>query len=211
MEERIAIITGGLRGLGQAMAFGLAGAGHNVVAVGHIEADIAAIEAEMAGVKPAGRILPLVADPPTRRLRPRRRDDVVAARQRAHPRQQCGPDLHGDRPGPLPAERAAEILAGAGRHRPRRHRNQLHRRRPIGPARRADDGRAGLGPHRQCDDQARHDEPPAYLALRRLEGGPSKWPPKCGPRRSRARASRSTSSIPAPAPTRQAWPRRCAQ
>jgi NAD(P)-dependent dehydrogenase (short-subunit alcohol dehydrogenase family) len=62
MEERIAIITGGLRGLGHAMAFGLAGAGHNVVAVGHIEADIAAIEAEMAGVKPAGRILPLVAD-----------------------------------------------------------------------------------------------------------------------------------------------------
>jgi NAD(P)-dependent dehydrogenase (short-subunit alcohol dehydrogenase family) len=62
MEERIAIITGGLRGLGRAMAFGLAGAGHNVVAVGHIEADIAAIEAEMAGVKPAGRILPLVAD-----------------------------------------------------------------------------------------------------------------------------------------------------
>jgi NAD(P)-dependent dehydrogenase (short-subunit alcohol dehydrogenase family) len=62
MEERIAIITGGLRGLGHAMAFGLAGAGHNVVAVGHIEADIAAIEAEMAGVRPAGRILPLVAD-----------------------------------------------------------------------------------------------------------------------------------------------------
>jgi NAD(P)-dependent dehydrogenase (short-subunit alcohol dehydrogenase family) len=62
MEERIAIITGGLRGLGHAMAFGLAGAGHNVVAVGHIEADIAAIEAEMAGVKPTGWILPLVAD-----------------------------------------------------------------------------------------------------------------------------------------------------
>jgi len=62
MEERIAIITGGLRGLGRAMAFGLAGAGHNVVAVGHIEADIAAIEAEMASVKPTGWILPLVAD-----------------------------------------------------------------------------------------------------------------------------------------------------
>ena len=34
MEQRVAIVTGGLRGLGRAMAFGLAREGHSVVAVG---------------------------------------------------------------------------------------------------------------------------------------------------------------------------------
>jgi len=62
MEQRVAIVTGGLRGLGRAMTFGLARAGHNVVAVGHIDADIAAIEAATAGVNLDGKILPLVAD-----------------------------------------------------------------------------------------------------------------------------------------------------
>jgi NAD(P)-dependent dehydrogenase (short-subunit alcohol dehydrogenase family) len=62
MEQRVAIVTGGLRGLGRAMAFGLAREGHHVVAVGHIDADIAAVEAEMVGTKPNGQILPLVAD-----------------------------------------------------------------------------------------------------------------------------------------------------
>jgi len=41
MEQRVAIVTGGLRGLGRAMVFGLAGEGHCVVAVGHIDTDIA--------------------------------------------------------------------------------------------------------------------------------------------------------------------------
>src|SRR5919109_821705 len=62
METRVAIVTGGLRGLGRAMAFGLAREGHNVVAVGHIDMDIAEIEAESARTEPKGRILPLVAD-----------------------------------------------------------------------------------------------------------------------------------------------------
>jgi NAD(P)-dependent dehydrogenase (short-subunit alcohol dehydrogenase family) len=62
MEQRVAIVTGGLRGLGRAMAFGLARAGHNVLAVGHIDADIAAIEAEAIGAEPRGQILPLAAD-----------------------------------------------------------------------------------------------------------------------------------------------------
>jgi NAD(P)-dependent dehydrogenase (short-subunit alcohol dehydrogenase family) len=44
------------------MAFGLSQAGHNVVAIGHIDADIAAIEAEATAAKPEGQILPLVAD-----------------------------------------------------------------------------------------------------------------------------------------------------
>ena len=62
METHVAIVTGGLRGLGRAMAFGLAREGHNVVAVGHIDMDIAEIEAESARTEPKGRILPLVAD-----------------------------------------------------------------------------------------------------------------------------------------------------
>jgi len=60
MEERVAIVTGGLRGLGRAMAFGLVRHGHRVVAVGHIEADVAEIEAAAANLP--GQILPLVAD-----------------------------------------------------------------------------------------------------------------------------------------------------
>jgi len=62
MEQRVAIVTGGLRGLGRAMTFGLAREVHNVVAVGHIDADVADIEAETTGTKLTGHILPLVAD-----------------------------------------------------------------------------------------------------------------------------------------------------
>ena len=62
MEQRVAIVTGGLRGLGRAMVFGLAREGHHVVAVGHIDADVAEVEAEAAGTKPEVQILPLVAD-----------------------------------------------------------------------------------------------------------------------------------------------------
>ena len=62
MEQRVAIVTGGLRGLGRAMAFGLAREGHHVLAIGHIDADIATIEAETAAAKLKGQILPLVAD-----------------------------------------------------------------------------------------------------------------------------------------------------
>jgi 3-oxoacyl-[acyl-carrier protein] reductase len=62
MEQRIAVVTGGLRGLGRAMAFGLAKSGYDVVAIGHIEADVAAVEAELADAKPKGQMLPLIAD-----------------------------------------------------------------------------------------------------------------------------------------------------
>jgi NAD(P)-dependent dehydrogenase (short-subunit alcohol dehydrogenase family) len=61
MEQRVAIVTGGLRGLGRAMVFGLAREGHKIVAVGHIDPDIAEIEAA-AGGGATGQILPLVAD-----------------------------------------------------------------------------------------------------------------------------------------------------
>jgi NAD(P)-dependent dehydrogenase (short-subunit alcohol dehydrogenase family) len=72
MEKRVAIVTGGLRGLGRAMAFGLAREGHHVVAVGHIDTDIAEVEAEGANV--AGRVLPLAAD----LRRPAECDRIVA-------------------------------------------------------------------------------------------------------------------------------------
>jgi len=79
MEQRVAIVTGGLRGLGRAMALGLAQEGHTVVAIGHIDADIATIEAATAGANFGGKILPLVAD----LRRPADCDRVVAiARER---------------------------------------------------------------------------------------------------------------------------------
>ncbi len=62
MEQRVAIVTGGLRGLGRAMALGLAREGHRVLAVGHIAADVAEIERELAGTPLADRIHPLVSD-----------------------------------------------------------------------------------------------------------------------------------------------------
>ena len=62
MEQRTAIVTGGLRGLGRAMALGLAHEGHRVCAVGHIAADVAEIERGVAGTALAGRLHPLVAD-----------------------------------------------------------------------------------------------------------------------------------------------------
>jgi NAD(P)-dependent dehydrogenase (short-subunit alcohol dehydrogenase family) len=74
MEQRAAIITGGLRGLGRAMAFGLAREGHNVVAVGHIDTDIAEVEAA-ARTHLRGEVLALVAD----LRRPADCDRVVAA------------------------------------------------------------------------------------------------------------------------------------
>jgi 3-oxoacyl-[acyl-carrier protein] reductase len=55
-----AIVTGGLRGLGRAMALGLLREGHSVVAVGHIAEDIPEIRAA-AGAS-ASRLLPMVAD-----------------------------------------------------------------------------------------------------------------------------------------------------
>ncbi len=77
MEQRNAIVTGGLRGLGRAMALGLAREGHAVLAVGHIAADVAAIEAETSAAPFGGRLRPLVAD----LRRAEECDRVVAAAQ----------------------------------------------------------------------------------------------------------------------------------
>jgi 3-oxoacyl-[acyl-carrier protein] reductase len=62
MADQIALVTGGLRGLGKAMSLGLARAGYPVVAVGHIESDVAEMEAEAASLQLRDRLRPLVAD-----------------------------------------------------------------------------------------------------------------------------------------------------
>jgi NAD(P)-dependent dehydrogenase (short-subunit alcohol dehydrogenase family) len=77
MEQRNAVVTGGLRGLGRAMALGLARDGCRVLAVGHIAEDVAEIEREIAGTPLAERICPLVAD----LRRTQECDRVVAAAQ----------------------------------------------------------------------------------------------------------------------------------
>ena len=42
MTDRVAIVTGGLRGLGRGMTLGLAATGIKVLAVGHLPEDVAA-------------------------------------------------------------------------------------------------------------------------------------------------------------------------
>ena len=60
MTGSIAIVTGGLRGLGRAMTLGLLDAGHQVAAVGHIDSDVGEMR-DLAGAA-ADRLLPLVLD-----------------------------------------------------------------------------------------------------------------------------------------------------
>ncbi len=76
MEDRVAIVTGGLRGLGRAMALGLAREGHRVLAVGHIAEDVP--EIARAATQLPGRVEPLVAD----LRRPEECDRIVAVAQR---------------------------------------------------------------------------------------------------------------------------------
>src|SRR5260370_35977173 len=60
MEERVALVAGGLRGLGRAMALGLAREGFPVLAVGHIAEDVP--EVERASAQLPGPLQPLVGD-----------------------------------------------------------------------------------------------------------------------------------------------------
>src|SRR4051794_16294720 len=67
MTDRVAIVTGGLRGLGRGMTLGLAATGVRVLAVGHLPEDVAAMEG-------TPNVRPMVAD-----LRsPKACDEVVA-------------------------------------------------------------------------------------------------------------------------------------
>ena len=61
-ENRVALVTGGLRGLGRAMSLGLAREGYSVVAVGHIESDLAEMAAEAEKLRAGKRFHPIVAD-----------------------------------------------------------------------------------------------------------------------------------------------------
>ncbi len=62
MQDKVALVTGGLRGLGRAMVFGLATSGYRVAAVGHIFTDIADIEDAADQLNLREMILPLAAD-----------------------------------------------------------------------------------------------------------------------------------------------------
>jgi len=62
MQDKVALVTGGLRGLGRAMTFGLAASGYRVAAVGHILNDMADIEDMAGSLKLRELILPLAAD-----------------------------------------------------------------------------------------------------------------------------------------------------
>src|ERR1700720_1096145 len=62
MQDKVALVTGGLRGLGRAMTLGLAASGYRVAAVGHILNDIADIEDMATSLKLREVILPLAAD-----------------------------------------------------------------------------------------------------------------------------------------------------
>ncbi|MEX6506116.1 SDR family NAD(P)-dependent oxidoreductase [Jiella sp. M17.18] len=62
-EARVAVVTGGGRGLGRAMVLGLAGAGHAVVATAARErAEVEAVAEEARALCGEERVLPLVAD-----------------------------------------------------------------------------------------------------------------------------------------------------
>ncbi len=62
MKQRTFIVTGGLRGLGRAMAVGLASQSHDVLAVGHLAQDVEAIRAEAANKSWEEHFKPLVED-----------------------------------------------------------------------------------------------------------------------------------------------------
>jgi len=63
MTGRVAIVTGGLRGLGRAMALGLAASGYRVLAAGHIAEDLGPMrEAVRARGIAEDALLPMLAD-----------------------------------------------------------------------------------------------------------------------------------------------------
>ena len=153
MKGRVAIVTGGLRGLGRAMSLGLARKGCRVAAVGHIPQDVAEMEAAAAALQLRDAVWPLVAD-----LRQADECDRVVDETRTRfGRVDILVNNAGltftYRPGALPPPGAAAVLAGVRRHRRQRDPDQLPGVRPAGAAGGAGDGGRRLGPHRQRYDQ----------------------------------------------------------
>lgn len=62
MTQRAAIVTGGIRGLGRAMALGLLREGYCVLGVGHLPEDVEPMQAKVAKIKASDRFRPLIAD-----------------------------------------------------------------------------------------------------------------------------------------------------
>ena len=62
LTGKTVIVTGGSRGLGRAMAFGLAREGANVCIAAHIQDDILSVEQEVKGLNYEGRFIALLAD-----------------------------------------------------------------------------------------------------------------------------------------------------
>jgi 3-oxoacyl-[acyl-carrier protein] reductase len=75
MEKHAAIVTGGLRGLGRAMSFGLSRSGVQVLAVGHIEQDLREMEELIASGAHSHSVACAIAD----LRRPEECDRVVSA------------------------------------------------------------------------------------------------------------------------------------
>ena len=75
MNGHVAVVTGGLRGLGKAMALGLLRSGRKVVAVGHFAEDIAEMERDAGNYRGALHCLALDL------RRPAACDEVVSAAQ----------------------------------------------------------------------------------------------------------------------------------
>ena len=145
-EDRVALVTGGLRGLGRAMALGLAREGHRVLAVGHIESDVPEMEAEAERRSSADSFHPLVAD-----LRDAAEcDRVVAATRERFGKvdilvNNAGLTFTYIDPARFRRPTPATFLAGRRRDHRKCHHHQLPRRRPAGAPRRAGDGRGAAG------------------------------------------------------------------
>jgi 3-oxoacyl-[acyl-carrier protein] reductase len=62
VSDHVAVVTGGLSGLGRAMALGLAKSGIRVLAVGHIAGDAEQLQAEVSSSELRNKLVPMLAD-----------------------------------------------------------------------------------------------------------------------------------------------------